>query len=153
MRLSTVSTCLACLLFSIDASAQDGGKGNWGEFSVLIAGEITAATLGLGGVVTTVGNSVYLTRGEPAPGVWHGLGYTFGVLNVVAAIAFLTSDTRTGAWFSMAHATVGVADIGLTLWGHMYNHDQRPQIVLVPLVLPDQKRGTCLGLSLSLGAF
>jgi hypothetical protein len=151
--LATLVLC-AALAWPRPVLGQDEEKslgffGPDGALTMIVAVEVV---LGVGGIISLVGNAVHIERGVESPLGWRVMGWTTGILNVAwgGLLVSLAADSGTaGAWvWGLSHVALGAADIVLALVGARLPPATQASIAPTVVARPDGSLAPVLQLTL-----
>lgn len=133
------------------------------------------AAVGVGGLVSLLGNAVTLSRGQPdrqaaalgASRSWIISGYVLGTINTVLSPLLLVYGRDPSPTLGLAlggvHGAIGITNLALAIAnGVRYARlrpeerglaQRRPRFMVAPLLAQDGRGGAALGAALSLSRF
>lgn len=125
------------------------------ELPTVIAGGVTSLVLAIGGTVTAVGNLAYIVDQERPTDGWRIANGTFGVLNGIAGIVYLSAhnswpNEEDAIYIGLGHLAFCALGVGIGLWGASLPEDSSASLTLAPMIMPDARGNAAFGVGLRL---
>ncbi|MBI3073300.1 MAG: hypothetical protein HYY84_14395 [Deltaproteobacteria bacterium] len=110
-------------------------------------------TLGGLALVSVVGNSVHIAKGERPREEWLAIGYVSAAFSGVAAGISAGTLKENAALVSGIHIGLAVLGLTTTIWSHALPKRKVPSVSIQPTIIPGAHGQPAFGLALTLPAF
>lgn len=144
--------CAAVLSRPATATAQTAAPGDdaLADAATRI-GAVLSVSLGIGGLVATVVNSIHVARGTRAPVVWRVMGFGYGALTIFGGVLWASGASSEARWAAGSMIALGPVFMGMALWTTLLPEEVAPRRALVtPTVLRGPLGSVGYGLALDI---
>ena len=153
-RIASIAVAVAIALVTTFAAAPARAVSTLADAFQSIWYMGAATTANVGGMVTLVGQSVYIGLDERPNLGWRVSGGVFGAAQMFSGVALAAQCDRDWCLgYGLATVFAGVANLGLVVAGHAMPEPGAASIHVAPLLLPDAGDGWAGGVGVTVVGF